>query len=161
MPSRLSLLSRDTAEMSRTRSLRYRFSTVFSLVLLVVIVLGSFSIWRLADYYTFSAEIRDRFFWSTQYIGDLNNYTSDFRAAEATALLSSTSIERAANAKDREELDRQITWLSMVTAAFTTTGTRPTFMQNSSHNGSPTEIQPIKCWGYLPTDANRRRLRRI
>ncbi len=93
--------------MSRIRSIRYRFSTVFSLVLLVVIVLGSFSIWRLADYYTFSAEIRDRFFWSTQYIGDLNNYTSDFRAAEATALLSSNSAEMAVNDKDREELDRQ------------------------------------------------------
>jgi two-component system, OmpR family, sensor kinase len=95
--------------MSRTRSIRYRFSTVFLLVFLVVIVLGSFGIWRLADYHTFSAEIRDRFFWNTQYIGDLNNYTSDFRAAEGTALLSLNPVEIAANDKDREELDRQIT----------------------------------------------------
>ncbi|MGO8918360.1 MAG: ATP-binding protein [Stellaceae bacterium] len=94
--------------MSRTRSIRYRFSTVFLLVLLVVIVLGSFSIWRLTDYYTFSAEIRDRFFRSTQYIGDLNNFTSDFRAAEGTALLSSNSVATAANDKEREELDQRI-----------------------------------------------------
>ncbi len=91
------------------RSIKFRFSTVFLLVLLVVIVLGSFSIWRLTDYYKFSAEIRDRFFRSTQYIGDLNNFTSDFRAAEGTALLASSLAEAAANDKEREELDQRIT----------------------------------------------------
>lgn len=95
--------------MSPTRSIRYRFSTVFLLVLLVVIVLGSFSIWRLSDYYTFSDEIRDRFFRNTQYIGDLNNFTSDFRAAEGSALLSSGSAEVAASDSERKELDRRIT----------------------------------------------------
>ncbi len=95
--------------MNRARSIGYRFSTVFLLVLLVVIVLGSFSIWRLTDYYTFSAEIRDRFFRSTQYIGDLNNFTSDFRAAEGTALLSSSASDTAANERERQELDRRIT----------------------------------------------------
>jgi two-component system, OmpR family, sensor kinase len=91
------------------RSIKYRFSTVFLLVLLVVVVLGSFSISYLTDYYRFSAEIRDRFFRSTQYLGDLNNFTSDFRAAEGTALLSSNSLETAANDKDREQLDQRIT----------------------------------------------------
>jgi two-component system OmpR family sensor kinase len=93
----------------RYRSIRYRFSTVFLLVLFVVINLGSFSIWRLTDYYTFSAEIRDRFFRSTQYIGDLNNFTSDFRTAEGTSLLSSTPAEAEANNKEREALTQQIT----------------------------------------------------
>jgi two-component system, OmpR family, sensor kinase len=95
--------------MSRTTSIRYRFSTVFWLVLAAVVVLGAFSIWRLTDYYRFSAEIRDRFFRSTQYIGDLNNFTSDFRAAEGSRLLSATAAEIAANAKERDELDRRIT----------------------------------------------------
>ncbi len=94
--------------MSRTHSIRYRFSTVFLLVLLVVVVLGTFSIWRLRDYYVFSAEIQDRFFRSTQYIGDLNNFTSDFHAAEGTALLSASSVETVANDREREELDRRI-----------------------------------------------------
>lgn len=94
--------------MSRRDSIRFRFSTVFLLVLLVVVILGSFSIWRLTDYHKFSAEIRDRFFRSTQYIGDLNNFTSDFRAAEGTRLLSSNAAESAANDKERTELDRRI-----------------------------------------------------
>ena len=91
------------------RSIKFRFSTVFLLVLLVVIVLGSFSIWRLADYYKFSAEIRDRYFRSTQYIGDLNNFTSDFRAVEGTALLASSPAQAAANDKERAALDQRIT----------------------------------------------------
>jgi len=94
--------------MSRTLSIKYRFSTVFLLVLLVVILAGSFSIWKLTDYYTFSAQIQDRFFRSTQYIGDLNNFTSDFRAAEGAALLSNSN-ETVANDAEREELDRRIT----------------------------------------------------
>jgi two-component system, OmpR family, sensor kinase len=95
--------------MKRAVSIRVRFSTVFLIVLLVVVVLGAFGIWRLTDYYTFSAEIRDRFIRSTQFIGDLNNFTSDFRAAEGTGLLASTLQEAAANDKDRLDLDRRIT----------------------------------------------------
>jgi two-component system, OmpR family, sensor kinase len=95
--------------MTRTHSIGFRFSTVFLLVLLVVVVLGAFSIWRLTDYYTFSAEIQDRFFRSTQYIGDLNNFTSDFRAAEGTGLLAAGPAQMAANENEREELDRRIT----------------------------------------------------
>ena len=94
--------------MRRSRSLRVRFSTVFLLVLLVVMVLGAISIWRLTDYYTFSAELRDRHLRSTEYIGDLNNYTSDFRAAEATSLLVTSAEEVAANRNDVAELDRRI-----------------------------------------------------
>src|ERR1700683_5236206 len=94
--------------MSQTLSIRYRFSTVFLLVLAVVIVLGAFSIWRLTSYYIYSAEIDERFFRSTQFIGDLNNFTSDFRAAEATALVSRNASETAANANALQELDRRI-----------------------------------------------------
>jgi two-component system OmpR family sensor kinase len=94
--------------MSRTPSIRHRFSSVFLFVLLVVVVLGVFSIWRLTDYYTFSAELQDRFLRSTQFIGDLNNFTSDFRAAEATGLLSSNAADTSANNKERQDLDRRI-----------------------------------------------------
>ncbi len=93
---------------NRTLSLRFRFSSVFLLVLLVVLVLGLFTIWRLTDYHRFSADVRDRYFRTTQDIGDLNNYTSDFRAAEATGLLVSTSQQKAANDAQMAELDRRI-----------------------------------------------------
>ncbi len=98
-----------SVRMSQTSSIKYRFSTVFLLVFLVVIVLGAFSIWRLTDYYRFSAEIRDRFFRSTQYVGDLNNFTSDFRAAEGTGLLVVNPVEAVANDEERQELDQRIT----------------------------------------------------
>jgi two-component system, OmpR family, sensor kinase len=104
----VSALLWQASAMSRTPSIRHRFSTVFLFVLLVVIILGIFSIWRLTDYYTFSAEIQERFLRSTQYIGDLNNFTSDFRAAEGTALLISNPGESEANDKERAELDRRI-----------------------------------------------------
>src|ERR1700678_4529715 len=95
--------------MSQTLSIRYRFSTVFLLVLVVVIVLGAFSVWRLTNYHTYSAEIDERFFRSTQFIGDLNNFSSDFRAAEANALLSRNSANTSIDGDTLEELDRKIT----------------------------------------------------
>src|SRR5208282_2605746 len=95
--------------MAPLRSIRARFSSVFILVLLLVVVLGLFSIWRLEDYHVIVAGIRDRYLPNTQFLGDLNNFTSDFRAAEATALLSSTQSEISANQKDVEQLDRLIT----------------------------------------------------
>jgi signal transduction histidine kinase len=45
---------------------------------------------------------------SIRVIGDLNNYTSDFRAAEGTNLLSSGSGEMEANQKEMADLDRLI-----------------------------------------------------
>jgi signal transduction histidine kinase len=89
-------------------SIRVRFSSVFLFVLAVVVVLGSFSAWRLSDYRTYSDELRDRFFRSTQYLGDLNNYTSDLRAVEGTALLTRSPADVAANARQLNTLDGEI-----------------------------------------------------
>jgi signal transduction histidine kinase len=68
-------------------SVRARFFSVFLFVIAAVIVVGSFGIWRLSDYRTYSDDLRDVFFRSTEYLGDLNNYTSDFRADEGALLL--------------------------------------------------------------------------
>ena len=57
--------------MDQFRSINFRFSGVFLFVVAVVIVLGSFSAWRLSAYRTYSGELRDRFFSNTRYIGDL------------------------------------------------------------------------------------------
>jgi two-component system, OmpR family, sensor kinase len=94
--------------MAQTHSIKFQFSLVFLVVLLFVVVLGLFSLWDLKDYHAITANLRDRYLPSTQFLLDLNNFTSDFRAAEATALLTSTPAEVAANQHDIEQLDRRI-----------------------------------------------------
>jgi two-component system OmpR family sensor kinase len=95
--------------MIKTRSIRMRGSTVFTMVTLLVVVLGSFSIWRLRDYHEISVGIRDRLLRNTQYIGDLNNFTSDLRTAEGTSLLAATNEQVRINKQQIEELDDRIT----------------------------------------------------
>ncbi len=95
--------------MTQARSIGFRFSSVFFLVFILVVVLGLFSLWRLKDYHVIASDIRERYLRNTQFLGDLNNFTSDFRAAEGTALLTSTPAESLANQQEVEVLDRRIT----------------------------------------------------
>src|SRR5580704_16166375 len=94
--------------MMQPRSLNFRLSLVFLFFFLLVTVLGLFSIERLSEFNRSSADIRDLWLPNTRFIGDLNNFTSDFRAAEGRHLLSPTSIETAASVKEMEELDRAV-----------------------------------------------------
>jgi two-component system, OmpR family, sensor kinase len=96
------------APMLKPRSLNVRLSLVFFFFFLLVSVLGLFSIERLSEFNSSTAGIRDLWLPNTRYIGDLANFTSDFRAAEGRDLLSSTSAEAAASAKDMEVLDQEI-----------------------------------------------------
>ena len=89
-------------------SIRARLSWAFSLFRLLVLVLGLFSIWRLAEVNAASAEIRDRWLQSTRLLGDINNYTSDYRAAEADHLLSPEITGMARAEKALADLERQI-----------------------------------------------------
>ena len=91
------------------RSLRARVWSAAILVVLLVISLGLFSLWRLDDYHIIVGEIRDRYLPNTQFIGDLNNYTSDFPAAEAGALLASTPSEVVESVREIERLDNLVT----------------------------------------------------
>jgi two-component system OmpR family sensor kinase len=91
--------------MRLVRSIRFRLSAVFLFFFLLVLVLGVFSIGQLSDSNRVSADIRDRWLPNTRLLGDLNNFTSDFRAAEGRYLLSQTPAERAATEKEMEELD--------------------------------------------------------
>jgi signal transduction histidine kinase len=91
--------------MTNPHSIRFRLSAVFLLFLVLVVVLGLFSIGRLSDFNRVSADIRDLWLPNTRILGDLNNHTSDFRAAEGTLLLSSTPSEFAASRQDMRELD--------------------------------------------------------
>ncbi len=94
--------------MAQIKSIRFRLLSAFFLGFLLVVVLGSLSLWRLASYHEAAAHIRDVYLPNTQFFGDLNNFTSDFRAAEATALLSPDAQERETDAVEIERLDERI-----------------------------------------------------
>jgi two-component system OmpR family sensor kinase len=92
----------------RPRSLNYLLSLVFFFFFLLVTVLGLFSIERLSKFNRSSADVRDLWLPSTRFIGDLNNFTSDFRAAEGRNLLLSTSMESAASKKEIGDLGQAV-----------------------------------------------------
>jgi two-component system OmpR family sensor kinase len=94
--------------MTQKRSIRYRLYSVFVFFMFLVFGFGIFSIDRLSDFNAVSADVRDRWLPSTRFLGDLNNYTSDFRAAEGGRLIASNASEIVANATEVHDLDRQI-----------------------------------------------------
>jgi hypothetical protein len=75
---------------------------------LLVVVLGLFSIWRLSNFNRLSADVAEVWLPNTRVLGDLNNFTSDFRAIEGSNLLSSDPAEIAATEKQMAGLDRSI-----------------------------------------------------
>jgi len=94
--------------MRQPRSIRFHLSAVFIFFFLLIIFLGMFSIARLRDFNDVSAGIADLWLPTTRVLGDLNNFTSDFRAAEGSDLLSSNASELAAIEMEMVELDRSI-----------------------------------------------------
>ena len=90
------------------RSIRLRLSGAFVLFLLLALTLGLFSIVELRNVNQVSADIRDRWLQSTRTLGDLNNFTSDYRAAEASILLSSTPARLARTDRELAELDANV-----------------------------------------------------
>jgi signal transduction histidine kinase len=81
---------------------------VFIFFFLLIFFLGMLSIARLRDFNNVSADIADVWLPNTRVLGDLNNYTSDFRAAEGNDLLSSDAAERDAIEREMIDLDRAI-----------------------------------------------------
>ncbi len=94
--------------MRQSRSIRFHLSAVFFFFFLLVVVLGLFSISRLSDFDKVSSDIVDLWLPNTRVLGDLNNFTSDFRAAEGSALLSTRASDLAASEAEMGELDRVI-----------------------------------------------------
>src|ERR1700685_3030385 len=92
----------------RPQSIRYHLAGVFLVFFLLVCVLGSFSIWRLSNFNRLSADVAEVGLPPTRVLGDLNNFTSDFRAIEGSNLLSTEPAETAATETDMAELDRSI-----------------------------------------------------
>jgi two-component system, OmpR family, sensor kinase len=94
--------------MRQPRSIRSLLAIVFLFFFLLVIILGLFSISRLSNFNKVSENIADLWLPNTRVLGDLNNFTSDFRAAEGGNLLASEPSEIMATEKEMEQLDRSI-----------------------------------------------------
>jgi two-component system, OmpR family, sensor kinase len=94
--------------MQYPRSITLQLSKICFVFFLLVIVLGLFSISRLSQFNKVSAGIADVWLPNTRAIGDLSNFTSDFRAAEGSDVLSATDAEVAAVKKDIATLDAVI-----------------------------------------------------
>jgi len=94
--------------MQQPRSIRFHLAAVFLLFFALVAALGAFSIWRLSDFDVLSAEVAQTWLPTTRALGDLNNYTSDFRAIEGGNLLSASPAETAATELEMANLDREI-----------------------------------------------------
>jgi two-component system, OmpR family, sensor kinase len=90
-------------------SLRVRLYSVVALLFMLVIGLGFFGFARLSAVNHASEVIRNHWLRDTRILGDLSNYMSDYRAAEATRLLSSTPAELAASEKEIAALDATVT----------------------------------------------------
>ncbi|MGC1358231.1 MAG: ATP-binding protein [Xanthobacteraceae bacterium] len=94
--------------MRQPYSIRVHLTGVFLIFFLLVVVLGSFSIWRLNNFNHLSADVTELWLPETRVLGDLNNFTSDFRAFEGGNLLSSDAAESAASERRMAALDHSI-----------------------------------------------------
>jgi two-component system, OmpR family, sensor kinase len=94
--------------MRQPHSIRFHLTAVFLLFFLLVVVLGMFSIWRLSNFNRLSADVAEVWLPNTRALGDLNNFTSDFRAFEGSTLLSSDPADVAAIEQQMAALDRSI-----------------------------------------------------
>jgi two-component system, OmpR family, sensor kinase len=83
-------------------------SLVFLFLFLLVIVLGLESLRSLSYVNDAAAQIRVRWLPSTQALGDLNNFTTDFPAADAAGLRADSASERATSLQQMADLDRGI-----------------------------------------------------
>jgi two-component system OmpR family sensor kinase len=94
--------------MWQPHSVRSQLASVFVFFFLLASTLGLFSISQLSSFNRLSANVAEVWLPTTRALGDLNNFTSDFRAIEGSHLLSSEPSEIAATEKEMEELDRLI-----------------------------------------------------
>jgi two-component system OmpR family sensor kinase len=101
--------SRHGRRWLQPHSLRVRLYSVVALLFILVIGLGFFGFARLSAVNHASEVIRNHWLRDTRILGDLSNYMSDYRAAEATRLLSSTPTEFAASEKEIAALDATVT----------------------------------------------------
>jgi two-component system OmpR family sensor kinase len=94
--------------LKRGQSIRVRLSLVFLFLFLLVIILGLESLHGLSYVNDASAQIRGRWLPSTRALGDLNNLTTDFPAAEDAMMRARGVNEQAVAVRQISDLDRGI-----------------------------------------------------
>src|SRR5208282_6787533 len=92
----------------RAQSIRARLSMVFLFLFLLVIVLGIESLRSLSYVNDASAQIRTRWLPSTRALGDLNNLTTDFPAAEIAVLRAESAGEQFSALRQIADLERGV-----------------------------------------------------
>ena len=92
------------ANPSQSASIRVRLYSVFALLFVLVIGLGIVGFVRLSDVNRVSEIIRNHWLRDTRILGDLSNYMSDYRTAEATRLLATTPAQFEANGRQMDTL---------------------------------------------------------
>ena len=78
------------------------------LLFATVVLIGLVSVWSLSNSNEVSTDVRDRWLPNTRLLGDLNNFTSDYRTAEADSLLAATPAELADSLHDVQVLDQAV-----------------------------------------------------
>lgn len=91
-----------------TLSLRGRLSLLFSALFATVVILGVASAWSLRHSNEISTDVRERWLPNVRLLGDLNNFTSDYRTAEANCLLAANAGELASRLRDIPILDQAV-----------------------------------------------------
>jgi two-component system, OmpR family, sensor kinase len=94
--------------MRQPRSIQFRLFSVFFVFFLLVIALGVFSLSPLREFNRVSTSLVEVWLPGARFLGDLNNFTSDFRAAEGRDLLSEDGARDPATKDEIAKLDRSI-----------------------------------------------------
>src|ERR1700742_4441584 len=89
-------------------SLRARLSLLFSALFLTVVVLGLASAWSLSHSNEVATDVQNRWLPNVRLLGDLNNFTSDYRTAEANCLLAASSAELDSSLRSIPPLDQAV-----------------------------------------------------
>jgi signal transduction histidine kinase len=91
--------------MRRRETIGFRLAAAFALLLVMLIGFGLGGLTRVDAFNKESEAVRERWLKSTRFLGDLNNYTSDFRALEATFLVATTPTDLEALLQETKTLD--------------------------------------------------------
>lgn len=90
------------------KSLKAKTALLAFFLLITFTILGGLSLSMLNNVNQASTQIREHWLESTRIIGDLNNFTSDFRAIESNSLLTSDPIVISKDLRDIEQLSKYI-----------------------------------------------------
>ena len=92
----------------RRDTIGFRLAAAFVVLFVILFAFGLFGLLQLDAFNRESSAIRERWLKSTRYLGDINNFTSDFRALEAAFLLAPASSDVHGLARDASGLDAAI-----------------------------------------------------